>query len=218
MATKAAFSPAGDANSTVLKTPGGDGLTHWRLGGISGGSEAKVVLQHLFRPRPERQIGAALFAAAAQQARQAAFYAVWGAPDTAEGRFELYSLHVILLLERLRGLSGEAGDVRQALFDAYLRSLDDALRDMGVGDLSVGKKMRKLGEAFYGRAKSYEAALGQPAPALEALLARTVFEGVAEGRIDLMSAYVRHCQAELAAQPVDVLIAGGAPDWAEVAS
>jgi len=76
-----------------------------------------------------------------------------------------------------------AGEVSQALFDTYVKALDSALREMGVGDLSVGRKMRKLGEAFYGRGKSYEAAfaaLPDEAP-LCALIARTVYAEVDEG-------------------------------------
>ena len=82
-----------------------------------------------------------------------------------------------LLLHRLRGEGEQARRDGQALFDAFLHSLDDGLREMGVGDLSVGKKMRKLGEAFYGRAKAYDPALAaRPdlAP-LKALVGRTVF-------------------------------------------
>ena len=113
----------------------------------------------MFKPRPARLAGEALYEAATHQARQPAFYARLQAPDTVEGRFELYTLHVVLLLHRLKGLDTGTAAIAQALFDAYLQALDDALREMGVGDLSVGKKMRKLGEAFYGRAKAYDAAL-----------------------------------------------------------
>ena len=181
-----------------------------------GGSEAGPVLQRLFRPRPSRLIGAVLFQQAARQARQPEFYQDLGVPDTVEGRFELYSLHVILLLDRLRGVSGDASEVSQAVFDAYLRSLDDALREMGVGDLSVGKKMRKLGEAFYGRAKSYEQALAQSPQALEAVIARTVFAGVAADRVGVLADYVLRCRASLADVTTQTLIAGQA-SWAEIA-
>jgi len=180
------------------------------------------MLQRLFRPRPARRIGAALYEAATRQARRPIFYAAWGAPDTVEGRFELYSLHVILLLNRLRaaergdhGPGDEAAEISQALFDAYLRSLDDALREMGVGDLSVGKKMRKLGEAFYGRAETYEAAFAGPDGDLETLIGRTVFEQAPEGDIAAMTDYVRRCRAALALAPDAVLMRGEAP-WAEV--
>lgn len=180
------------------------------------------MLQRLFRPRPARQIGASLFEAVTRQARQPAFYVDLGVPDTVEGRFELYSLHVILLLNRLRGQGGEAGEVGQALFDAYLRSLDDALRDLGVGDLSVGKKMRKLGEAFYGRAKSYDSALAGQGGDLEALVGRTIFAeselaAKTQGPVGAVAAYVRRCQESLAAQSTDTLLSGEA-HWAEIVS
>ncbi len=78
--------------------------------------------------------GQAPLRSAAAQARQAAFYRELGAADTAEGRFELYSLHVALLLVRLKGRGAAAAETAQALFDAFVRSLDDALREMGVGE------------------------------------------------------------------------------------
>jgi len=136
-----------------------------------------MLLDRLFRQRPARVVGQTLYQRAVDQSRTPAIYADIGAPDTVEGRFEIYSLHVVLLLERLRGHGEEAAEVSQALFDTYVKSLDHALREMGVGDLSVGKKMRKLGEALFGRAKSYETAFhALPATELlEALLVRTIF-------------------------------------------
>jgi len=174
-----------------------------------------VVLRRLFQSRPALRTGAALYEAVTRQARDQVFYRDWGVPDTVEGRFELYSLHVILLLGRLSGQDAQAAEVRQALFDAYLRSLDDALRDMGVGDLSVGKKMRKLGEAFYGRAKSYEQALSGDDDALGALIERTVYADVDPLGLSRMVDYVRRSQAVLATQPLASLY-GGQPAWAEV--
>lgn len=174
-----------------------------------------MVLQRLFRPKPARQIGAALYEAVTRQARQPAFYADFGVPDTVEGRFELYNLHVVLLLHRLKGLGGEAGEVSQALFDAYVQSLDDALRDMGVGDLSVGKKMRKLGEAFYGRAKSYDSALSAGGEELSALVARTLYAEAPGGDIARMVDYIKRTQAALIAQPLEAVLAG-APAWVEI--
>src|SRR5215208_769419 len=135
------------------------------------------MLNRLFKPRPAQLAGRALYLRAVEQARAPELYATLGAPDTVEGRFELYSLHVYLLLERLKAQGPHAAETGQALFDAYVKSLDDALREMGVGDLSVGKKMRRLGEAFYGRVKSFEAAFADlpDRTGLEALLTRTVF-------------------------------------------
>jgi cytochrome b pre-mRNA-processing protein 3 len=161
-------------------------------------------LRRLFGSRPAVEKGRRLYAAAAAQARTPAFYAEAQVPDTPEGRFELYTLHVVTVLHRLKGQGSEAAEASQALFDAYVQSLDGALRELGVGDLSVGKKMRKLGEAFYGRVKNYdEAFAGLPdTAALHALIARTAFAGVEDGDADGLTAYAADAVKALAAQPL----------------
>ena len=175
------------------------------------------MLKGLFKPKPVQVAGKALYEATVPQARTPALYADLGAPDTPEGRFELYSLHVYLLLERMKGQGPAAADTAQALFDTYASALDHALREMGVGDLSVGKRMRKLGEAFYGRVNSYEAAFAAlPDTALlEALLARTLYAGVEAPATEAMAAYVLRQRQVLAAQPLETLLAGEA-QWGPV--
>jgi cytochrome b pre-mRNA-processing protein 3 len=165
-------------------------------------------IRRLFRPREAETAGRRLYTAAVAHARQPALYVEGGVPDTAEGRFEIYTLHLVLVLHRLKGQGPRAAETAQALFDTYLRSLDDALREMGVGDLSVGKKMRKLGEAFYGRVKSYDAILdGEGDDAgLEALIGRTVLAGVEGADPRPLAAYVRACVPALAAQPVEQIL------------
>lgn len=168
-------------------------------------------LSSLFRPRPAVVAGRRLYTSAAAQARQPAFYAAMGAPDTVEGRFELYTLHVALVLRRLKGQGGQAAETAQAVFDAYVRGLDDALREMGVGDLSVGKKMRKLGEAFYGRVRRYDEALTvlpDRAP-LEAMLARTVLMGEAGG-VQAVADYAVRAMDMLEGQALGDLLEGDA--------
>ena len=173
-----------------------------------------MLLDRLFRPKPAQTMGRALYAQVVEQARKPALYAAMGAPDTVEGRFELYTLHLMLILERLRAAGAAAQDLSQALFDAYIKALDDALREMGVGDLSVGKKMRRLGEAFFGRGKSYDAAfaaLPDMAP-LTDLLARTVYETGDAAHAPALAAYVVAQRQALAAAPVERLLTGHA-DW-----
>jgi len=172
----------------------------------------------LVRERPAEAAGRRLYAAAAAQARQPGFYTQAEVPDTPDGRFEVYTLHVVLLLHRLKRQGAEASEAGQALFDAYVSSLDHALREMGVGDLSVGKKMRKLGEAFYGRAKAYDAAL-EALPdldALRALIARTALAGADEKGVDLLAAYVVGAVNRLAAQPLEEILSASI-DWPESA-
>jgi len=121
---------------------------------------------------------------------------------------------VVLLLDRLRAQGEAAAEVSQGLFDTYVKSLDHALREMGVGDLSVGRKMRKLGEAFYGRCKSYEAAfqaLPDEGP-LQALVIRTVYAEADVAPAPRLVAYVLAQRAALAGQALDRLLAGEV-DW-----
>ena len=171
------------------------------------------MLQRLFRPNPARLAGEALYAAAAGQARRPDFYTRGGVADTREGRFELYSLHVILLVERLKGETGLAGEARQLLFDRYVKGLDDAFRELGVGDLSVAKRVKKLGQAFYGRLKAYEEAVaGLPdAAALTDLLTRTVLEDRVEAA-GALADYVIRTRDALSRQSVQALLTGE-PHW-----
>ena len=98
------------------------------------------------------------------QALRPDFYFEGGARDNFSGRFEMTCLHGALVFRRLR-MAGTAGKaLSQDVFDALFDGFDEALRDIGTGDLSVGKKIRKMGEAFYGRAKAYDEALADDAP------------------------------------------------------
>lgn len=172
------------------------------------------MLKRLFRPHPTDDVGRALYAAVVEQSRTPALYESLGAPDTVEGRFEIYSLHVVLLLDRLHEPGDQAKATSQALFDTYVKALDHALREMGVGDLAVGKKMRKLGEAFFGRVKSYHAAfaaLPDEGP-LRDLLTRTVYAEVDPSQVQALADYVTSQRAHLAAQPLAGFF-GGQVDW-----
>jgi len=111
-------------------------------------------------------------------ARLPALYRDMGAPDTLMGRFDCLVLHLALVLRRLRDLPAPADGLAQELVDRFFADLDTALREIGIGDVSVPKKVRALGEAFYGRAALYDEALAPDAPAeaLEIALARNVLD------------------------------------------
>ena len=173
-------------------------------------------LQHWFaRPGPRADPTATLYAALVAQARQPAFYARLGAPDTLEGRFEVYALHLSLLVLRLKREGAAGDDLAQALFDRFLRGLDDGLREAGVGDTGVPKRMKTLAQALYGRMQGYAEALGalpDEAP-LRDMVARTVLpEG--EGDPAGLAAYIARARAGLDARPADRLLAGDAA-WPE---
>jgi cytochrome b pre-mRNA-processing protein 3 len=177
-----------------------------------------MFLQRLLKPGPARTVGGTLYAASVAQARTPALYAVLGAPDTPNGRFEVYTLHVLLVLTRLRDIGAPAAATSQAYFDAYVSGLDNGLRELAVGDLSVGKTMRKLGEAFYGRGKALDAAFAAlPDRAeLDALLGRTVFGGAEGADAAPLGDYLLAARAALAAASPASLLTGEIP-WPALA-
>lgn len=121
--------------------------------------QARPVIFNPFRRDPRKTVIALLYERVANASREPGLYADLGVPDTLEGRFEALSLHMIIALRVLRDLPSPADDVGRDLTDAFFRDLDASLREMGVGDTAVPKRMKKLGEAFYGRARAYDAPL-----------------------------------------------------------
>lgn len=111
-----------------------------------------------WRPSRDRNIDT-IYGVIVAQARQPVFYTRYGVPDTVEGRFDMIVLHLFLYIRRVGG-SGFEGGAAQPLFDRFCIDLDGNLREMGVGDLTVPKRMQKFAEAFYGRSAAYEKALG----------------------------------------------------------
>ena len=116
-----------------------------------------------------------LYAGAVERSRRIELYTIMGAPDTVEGRFELLTAHILLLVERLNREGDPGRALGQSLFDLYIRNLDSALREMGVGDLAVGKRMKQLGKVFYGRGAAFASAFqaGNRAE-LDSLISRTL--------------------------------------------
>lgn len=113
----------------------------------------------LFRREPRRAQIESLYDKVVAAARDEHLYAALGVPDTVEGRFEAVALHLVLVLRRLRALPAPAGDVAQDLVDHFFRQMDAAMRESGVGDMGVPKRMKKLAAAFYSRAQAYDRGL-----------------------------------------------------------
>lgn len=167
----------------------------------------------LFRRKPHERAGFALYGAAVAAARRPELFESFGVPDTLDGRFDLVSLHVALVIRRIRR-DGDAAakPLAQAVFDAMFSDMDMNLREMGVGDLAVGKRVKRMWEAFHGRAQAYEAALeAGDAAALEAALARNVWRGEPpEGAPAGLAAHAVAADAALATQSFAALLAGEA--------
>ena len=125
--------------------------------------------------RNNRAIEEAAYREIVAAARQPEYYSDMKVPDTPLGRFEMISLHMILFLHRLRGQQGAVAELAQDVTDIFFTEVDHSLRELGIGDISVPKRMKKLAKMFYGRAESYGNALdNHDLPALEAALARNI--------------------------------------------
>ena len=177
----------------------------------------------LFRPSPRDHSIASLYGMIVAQARAPVFYQIYGVPDTVNGRLEMIILHAVLLLRKLNVEQTSASVLGQAIFDRFCSDMDANLREMGVGDLAVPRRMQQIGEAFYGRKAAYEAALAADnRDVLAATLARNVF-GTGEQPGDdaiRLAAYVREAVRRLADQDTAALSSGALeyPDPAAVAA
>ena len=118
-----------------------------------------MVLGNLFRKNPFKNAAADLYDQIVQQARQPAFYVKAEVPDTVDGRFEMVSLHAFLVMRRLKKEGDKGQSLSQSLFDRMFADMDHSIRELGVGDLSVGKRIKQMAQVFYGRVVAYEEAL-----------------------------------------------------------
>jgi cytochrome b pre-mRNA-processing protein 3 len=177
----------------------------------------------LFRSGPSPSI-VALYGAIVSEARRVDFYADYGVPDTPTARFDMIVLHLALVARRLRAdpaadtpLAAE-GRARpqtpnqrlQTLIEHFFTDMDRSLREMGVGDVAVPKRMKKLAAAWNGRLRAYDAALADgDHVALAEALARNVLAAAPDrAGASALAAHVVDADAALAAHPLDAVLAG----------
>lgn len=153
-----------------------------------------------------RKITDAVYARIVASARQPGFYARWDVPDTPLGRYEMLCVHMLLFLRAARrgegGREGALGDLAQEVTDEFFKDVDHSLRELGIGDLGVPKRMKKLARMFYGRAESYGAALDADDMAeLAAALRRNVRpEAEAWPQAQDLAGYMRRAESALDGQ------------------
>jgi cytochrome b pre-mRNA-processing protein 3 len=138
----------------------------------------------------------AIYGMIVTQAREPIFYRDLSVPDTVNGRFDLLLLHLWLLLRRLRKVQG-ATELSQALFDRFCEDMDDNLREMGIGDQTVPKRMRAFGEAFYGRVQAYDQATEAGGEALASAICKNILNGASPDQAQRLAAYARATEADL---------------------
>lgn len=148
---------------------------------------------------PPRGTIEAIYGMIVTQAREPVFYRDFGVPDTVNGRFDLLVLHLWMVLRQLRPAT-DGINLSQALFDHFCNDMDDNLREMGVGDLTVPKRMQAFGEAFYGRAAAYDAALAAGEEPLAQALCKNILNGKDIDKARRLARYTQAAIAALAAQ------------------
>lgn len=164
------------------------------------------------RPSPTRVLLDRLYGEIVGAVRRPAFYLDYAVPDTFEGRFELLVLHAGLVLRRFNGAEAPGPAVAQDLVDAVFAHLEADLREAGVGDVTIPKRMKKLCEAFLGRSAAYDAGLGSDAEALTAVIERNVYAGRSAGGVaERLSRYAGAAAAALSSTPLEACLAGPLP-------
>ncbi len=144
------------------------------------------------------------------QARHPVFFTDYGVPDTLDGRFELVCLHAFLYLHRLKAERPRANQACQSFFDRMFADFDRALREMGTGDLSVGKQVKRMARAFFGRIRAYEDGLAGGESALGAALSRNLYGTIFDPApfTAAMARYVRNVARDLRRLPATELLEG----------
>ena len=165
---------------------------------------------NLFRkPAVAPQVVDQAYASIVAQSRQVTFYADWGVPDTVTGRFDMVSLHLALFLHRLKREEA-ARPLTQAVVELFFKDMDRSVREMGISDLGVPKRVRKMGEVFYGLVGALDAPLdSNDTAALEAVLVRNVYGDTPHEGAGKLAAYLVEEAQRLAARPAGELIAAG---------
>lgn len=168
------------------------------------------LLSKMLNPGEPSQIADKLFARLVAQARQPDFFRELGVPDTMDGRFEMIALHAFLIFQRLKGQGDKAAAVAQMLYDNLIKDMEASLRQLGVGDAGVGKRVRALTEALHGRIKAYETALGGSQIDMEGALRRNLY-GTIDPDMDTVRAvgnYLRRAKESADTQPIDRVLRG----------
>lgn len=162
------------------------------------------------RPDLTEAIAAQLYGAMVKKARDPEFYRLLSVPDTVNGRFDMLVIHAMLVLRRLRGGGVTADQTGKALLELLFKDMDQSLREMGVGDMGIGRHIKRMAKALFGRAEAYEAGLDGDPAALTATLIGNLYRQTAPeaDQVERMADYVRRAAAHVARESVAEILAG----------
>ncbi|MDK4723744.1 MULTISPECIES: ubiquinol-cytochrome C chaperone family protein [Rhizobium] len=179
-----------------------------------GANSGILMIFGLFRKRNHNQIIVVRqYEVLTTMARQPVFYTDYDVPDTVMGRFELLSVMMILFFRRTRSSTTSGQELAQEIVDAFFEDIDYSIRELGIGDNSVPKRMKKLAGMFYGRLESYAAAMdGNDRAALATALQRNIYPKgeQAAASMTALAGWMLTAEAHLAAVTEDQIATGSA--------
>ena len=151
-----------------------------------------------------------LYSIVVAQARQTYFYTDLAVPDTPDGRYDMIMIHAFLLLHRLKRDLPNTREISQALFDIMFEDMDKSLREMGAGDVGIGRRIKEMAKAFYGRIAAYDEGLNRDDDRLNVALQRNVYRqsSVKNEQVSALSFYMRREPVNLSDQPIEALLGG----------
>ncbi len=157
---------------------------------------------NFFRKSPGTAAVEATYQSIVAQSRQPRFYAEWGIADTVTGRFDMITLHLALMLRRLKADPGGAA-LAQGLVERFFVDMDDSIRELGISDIGVPRKVRNMGKLFYGVANGLAAALdAADVSAVEAVLAKNFYGGAGSAGSGALAAYTMAEAQALTTRPL----------------
>ena len=165
----------------------------------------------LFKASPSQNtVAMELYSSVVAQARQPYFYTHLAVPDTPDGRYDMIMIHAFLLLHRLKRDLPNTKEISQALFDIMFEDMDKSLREMGAGDVGIGRRIKEMAKAFYGRIAAYDEGLNRDDDRLNVALQRNVYRqsSVKNEQISALGSYIRREAVNLSDQPTEAILGG----------
>lgn len=165
-----------------------------------------AVLKKILSPDPFQIPAHEAYVALVNQSRKPFFYQECGVADNLDGRFDVIVLHIFMLTQRLKN---ESPEFIRAVWEVFFSDMDRSLREMGASDTGIGKRVKKMAQAFYGRIDAYEKTVANEVEFKESLT-RNLYRGVEVGETQLSSivSYVLRSLEHLQKQGVEQIIKG----------
>jgi cytochrome b pre-mRNA-processing protein 3 len=173
------------------------------------GKAKQAMLSRFLGPDKSALAARRLYDAMISRAREPVFHTRFAVPDTIDGRFDLLALHAFALMEVLKSTQPKGAQIGARLASVIFAGFDDALRELGISDFGISRRMKALAGAFYGRLEAYDAAASEPA--LSGAIVRNLYRAdvMRVHEAEILAHYITLARAALRAQS-DALLQGAA--------